>query len=207
MATSMYLSAKGSSAFCIGPAALKRSPYDRGEPGALSVCGSSFSVSLASCTTSSSSRAALRLMLARAVLLPTRNDQICAVPVTTAPIAAPIKPSRRRPTSTAGHYAGLEGTAHISGTDLNAKNRTAIQQISTATSPPGTDLIRPLQPRELHQRPPSTVMSLVHTEEVTRRSVLAHHPRGLTWAICADTPCRTYSGQTAVPCSLAYDHA
>ena len=46
------------------------------------------------------------------------------------------------------------------------ESRTAVQRISTATSPPGTDLIRPKQARELHQRPVSTSMRLVHTEVV-----------------------------------------
>ena len=42
----------------------------------------------------------------------------------------------------------------------------AVQQTSTATSPPSTDLIRPKQTSELHQRPASTSMQLVHTEAV-----------------------------------------
>ena len=41
-----------------------------------------------------------------------------------------------------------------------------VQQRSTATLPPNTDLIRPTKPYELHQRPASTSMQLVHTEEV-----------------------------------------
>jgi hypothetical protein len=54
---------------------------------------------------------------------------------------------------------------------LNAavqKSRTAVQQISTATSPSGTDLIRPRQARELDQWPASTSVPLVHTEGVVR---------------------------------------
>src|SRR5580700_5216611 len=43
----------------------------------------------------------------------------------------------------------------------------AIQQISTATSPPSTDFIRPQQTCELRQRPVLTSMPLVHTKEVT----------------------------------------
>jgi hypothetical protein len=47
--------------------------------------------------------------------------------------------------------------------------RTAVQQISTATCPPNTDLIRLEQTRELRQSPVLTSMQLVHTEEVTPR--------------------------------------
>lgn len=39
--------------------------------------------------------------------------------------------------------------------------------MSTATCPPSTDFIRPKQTCELHQRPVSTPMQHVHTEEVT----------------------------------------
>jgi hypothetical protein len=39
--------------------------------------------------------------------------------------------------------------------------------MSTATYPPGTDLIRPKQALDLRQRPASTSMQLVHTEVVT----------------------------------------
>ena len=39
--------------------------------------------------------------------------------------------------------------------------------MSTATYPPGTDLMPPKQALDLRQRPPSTSMQLVHTEEVT----------------------------------------
>jgi hypothetical protein len=46
------------------------------------------------------------------------------------------------------------------------ESRTAIQQINTATSPSGIDLLRPRQASELHQRPVWTFMPLVHTEEV-----------------------------------------
>ena len=42
----------------------------------------------------------------------------------------------------------------------------AIQQISTATSPPSTDLIRRQQTYELRQRPVLTSVQLVHTEEI-----------------------------------------
>jgi hypothetical protein len=54
---------------------------------------------------------------------------------------------------------------------LTSKFRRAgqpVQQTSTATSPPSTDLIRPEQTRELHQRPASTSLPLVHSEAVTR---------------------------------------
>jgi hypothetical protein len=57
------------------------------------------------------------------------------------------------------------------------KFRTAagkVQQISTATSPPSIDHIRPKQSPELHQRPALTSMPLVHTEEVTQ---LVDHER------------------------------
>jgi len=53
-----------------------------------------------------------------------------------------------------------------------------VQQISTATRPPSTDLIRPKQTRELHQRLVSTSMQLVHTEEVIRRFVAVRLRRG-----------------------------
>ena len=42
-----------------------------------------------------------------------------------------------------------------------------VQQICTATSPPRNDLIRPAQARGLRQRPASTSLPLVQTEEVT----------------------------------------
>ena len=50
---------------------------------------------------------------------------------------------------------------------LSITGRTPVQQGSTATLPFGIDLIRPVQASELHQRPTSTAMRLVHTEEVT----------------------------------------
>ena len=55
------------------------------------------------------------------------------------------------------------------GRAVDAQRRSAVevQQRSTATLPPDTDLIRPTKPCELHQRPASTGMQLVHTEEVT----------------------------------------
>ena len=62
-----------------------------------------------------------------------------------------------------------------------------VQQMSTATYPPGTDLMRPKQAHDLRQRPPSTFMQLVHTEEVTPLSsrkvqvVSGPHPR---WQTC-----------------------
>ena len=52
------------------------------------------------------------------------------------------------------------------------ESRTAVQRISTATSPPGTDLIRPKQARALHQRPVSTSMRLVHTEGIGRKPAI-----------------------------------
>ena len=51
----------------------------------------------------------------------------------------------------------------------------------------GTDLIRPTQAYDLHQRPSLTVLQLVHTEEVARRSVLTRRRHGLTWAIWSQT--------------------
>jgi hypothetical protein len=48
----------------------------------------------------------------------------------------------------------------------------AIQRISTATFPPGTDRIRLVQTRDLHQRLTSTFLQLVHTEEVTSQLTL-----------------------------------
>src|SRR6266436_5844860 len=45
----------------------------------------------------------------------------------------------------------------------------AVQQESTATLPTSTDLIRPAQACDLHQRPSLTAMRLVHTEEVASR--------------------------------------
>ena len=41
-----------------------------------------------------------------------------------------------------------------------------VQQMSTATYPPGTDLMRPKQALDLRQRPASTSMQLVHTEVI-----------------------------------------
>jgi hypothetical protein len=42
-----------------------------------------------------------------------------------------------------------------------------VQQLSTATSPPKIDGMRPIQVHGLHQRPTTTSLPLVHTEEVT----------------------------------------
>jgi hypothetical protein len=42
-----------------------------------------------------------------------------------------------------------------------------VQQESTATLPPGTDLIRLTPARDLRQRPASTSVRLVHTERIT----------------------------------------
>ena len=39
--------------------------------------------------------------------------------------------------------------------------------MSTATYPPDTDLMRPKQALDLRQRPASTSMQLVHTDEIT----------------------------------------
>ena len=50
-----------------------------------------------------------------------------------------------------------------------------VQQKSTATYAAGIDLIRPQQTSELHQRPASTSMQLVHTEEVNRCSRELRH--------------------------------
>jgi hypothetical protein len=50
------------------------------------------------------------------------------------------------------------------------ESRTAVQQMSTATYPPGTDLMRPKQARDLHQRRVLTSMQLVHTEEITSQA-------------------------------------
>jgi len=55
---------------------------------------------------------------------------------------------------------------------------TSVQQISTATSPPSTDLVRPKQARELPQQPVLTSMPLVHTEEV----------RGMRFQQCPSVP-------------------
>jgi hypothetical protein len=44
--------------------------------------------------------------------------------------------------------------------------------MSTATYPPGTDLMRPKQALDLRQRPASTSMQLVHTEEVVQAAEL-----------------------------------
>jgi hypothetical protein len=56
-----------------------------------------------------------------------------------------------------------------------------VQQISTATSPPSTDLIRPKQARELPQRPVLTSMQLVHTEVVTQTASYQCGSRLLPW--------------------------
>ena len=48
--------------------------------------------------------------------------------------------------------------------------------MSTATSPPSIDLIRREQTRDLRQRPASTSLQLVHTEEITGLSTSA--PQG-----------------------------
>ena len=44
--------------------------------------------------------------------------------------------------------------------------RRPVQQGSTATLAPDIDLIRPVQASELHQRPASTSVQLVHTGEI-----------------------------------------
>jgi hypothetical protein len=48
--------------------------------------------------------------------------------------------------------------------------------MSTATYPPGTDLMRPKQALDLRQRPASTFMPLVHTEEVDQAAELVCDP-------------------------------
>jgi hypothetical protein len=53
-------------------------------------------------------------------------------------------------------------------------SRKAVQQVSTATSPSSTDLMRPAQTNDLHQRPTLTSLPLVHTEEITGLVHLAH---------------------------------
>jgi hypothetical protein len=50
---------------------------------------------------------------------------------------------------------------------LKRQRPTQAQQEGTATLPTDIDLIRPVQAFELRQRPRSTSMQLVHTEEVT----------------------------------------
>jgi hypothetical protein len=46
------------------------------------------------------------------------------------------------------------------------ESRTAVQQKYTATPPTNMDLMRPAQASDLHQRPASTSLQLVHTEVV-----------------------------------------
>ena len=76
--------------------------------------------------------------------------------------------------------------------DNDALQATVVQQVSTATCPSSTDLIRPKQTRELHERPVSTSMQLVHTEEVT-----SHRPSGD----------RCHAPGASARASLAVDHA
>jgi hypothetical protein len=49
---------------------------------------------------------------------------------------------------------------------IKRQRPTQVQQESTATLPTDIDLIRPVQAFELRQRPRSTSVQLVHTEEV-----------------------------------------
>jgi hypothetical protein len=54
-----------------------------------------------------------------------------------------------------------------------------VRQRSTATLMAGTDLIRPTQAYDLHQRPSLTALQLVHTAQVVSSSVFPALPDGL----------------------------
>ena len=49
----------------------------------------------------------------------------------------------------------------------------SVQHGSSATVPESSDLIRPVKIPDLHQRPSTTCMPLVHTEEVTGSNPVA----------------------------------
>jgi hypothetical protein len=72
-----------------------------------------------------------------------------------------LAPRRKRPP---GQLRGLADG------DLATKDVRPVQQVSTETSPSSNDLMRPVQACGLPQRPLSTSLPLVHTEEVTGRS-------------------------------------
>ena len=61
--------------------------------------------------------------------------------------------------------AGQKRTQYICRGQGRVSSR--VQQKCTATLPTNMDLIRPAQASDLHQRPASTNMQLVHTEQVT----------------------------------------
>ena len=59
----------------------------------------------------------------------------------------------------------------LGGNAFNLRRRSGsrrIQQVSTATSSADTDLMRPVQARDLHRRQIPTFLPLVHTEVVTQ---------------------------------------
>jgi hypothetical protein len=68
--------------------------------------------------------------------------------------------------------------------------------MSTATYPPGTDLMRPKQARDLQQRPASTSMQLVHTEVLSQAPIFVYsadansvsHARAACWSSPATGP-------------------
>jgi hypothetical protein len=60
-------------------------------------------------------------------------------------------------------------TVHSGGDVVSPSSRARwwkVQQEATATCPANTDLMRPKQALDLRQRPASTSLPLVHTEEV-----------------------------------------
>lgn len=63
---------------------------------------------------------------------------------------------------------------------LERQNRVIVQQVGTATPAPSTDFIRPVRTGDLHQRPASAFLPLVHTEAV---SLSARAVRGLRTAM------------------------
>jgi hypothetical protein len=75
---------------------------------------------------------------------------------------------RRRPIPADAPAAQVSDCARQSGRILQAGDQTGrAEQRSTATLPSSTYLMRPPKTRDLHERPTSTSLPLVHIEEVT----------------------------------------
>ena len=70
---------------------------------------------------------------------------------------------------------------------------------------PGTDLIRPKQAPELHQRPASTSMPLVHTEEVTDHTAALGRFRLSAQLVGDATGCLGTSATTAKTAAMVAD--
>jgi hypothetical protein len=89
---------------------------------------------------------------------------VCTLPFVLSQRPVTVK-ARQRVTRPAGQPTRRYETSAVAV--LSVKRRRPVQQESTATLPTGIGLIRSIQTSELRQRPPSTSMPLVHTEEVT----------------------------------------